>query len=104
MDHEDNKNEKYEKKSRKRPSGPQPATFEYKELGTVAVDQLAHALWEDIRALKDFYGISFVTGAKLIIPATNGYGDPVTIKHPDGRTMTRIATHAHTPACYDYKL
>jgi hypothetical protein len=65
---------------------------------------LAQALWEDLKALKDFYNINFVTGARLIIPPTNEWGDPVIMKHPDGRVVTRYDSHYYKPACLDYKL
>jgi hypothetical protein len=80
------------------------ATIEYNSLGTVSVEQLAQALWEDIKALQDFYGVRFVTGAKLEIPATNEYGDPVLVRHPDGRIVRNYATHSYRPACLDYDL
>ncbi|WP_095085269.1 hypothetical protein [Mesorhizobium sophorae] len=80
------------------------ATIEYAALGTVSIDQLTQALWEDVKALQDFYGVRFVTGAKLIIPSTNEYGHPMLIKHPDGRVVRRYDTHYYRPACLDYKL
>jgi len=80
------------------------ATIEYKTLGTISVEQLAQALWEDIKALQEFYGVKFVTGAKLEIPATNEYGDPLPVRHPDGHIVRRYATHHYRPACLDYQL
>jgi hypothetical protein len=80
------------------------ATVEYNPLGTVSIEQLAQALWEDIKALQDFYGVRFVTGARLEIPATNEYGDPVYVRHPDGHIVRNYDTHYYRPACLDYNL
>jgi hypothetical protein len=80
------------------------STIDYKSLGTIPVSELAQALWEDIKALQDFYGVRFTTGAKLIVPSTNEYGDPLIIKHPDGHIVRRYDTHYYRPACLDYEL
>lgn len=79
-------------------------TIEYRTLGTVALDQLAQALWEDIQALKDIYNVKYVTGVRFTIPVTNEYGDPLALKHPDGGPMRRLDTHYYRPACLDYQL
>ena len=80
------------------------AVVDYKSIGTVSIDEMAQALWEDIKALQDLFGVRYVTGAKLIIPSTNEYGDPLVVKHPDGRILRRYDTHYYRPACMDYKL
>ena len=54
--------------------------IDYKNLGTIKIDELKQALWEDIEALKDQFGVSYVTGVKLLVPATNEYGDPLLVK------------------------
>ena len=43
-----------------------PVEIDYKSLGTIAIDELKQAIWEDIEALKDQFGVSFVTGVKLV--------------------------------------
>jgi hypothetical protein len=46
-----------------------------------------------------------VTGVKLVVPATNDFGDPVVIKRlATGATVKRLDTHHYHPACLDYKL
>jgi hypothetical protein len=82
-----------------------PVEIDYKSLGTIAIDELKQAIWEDIEALKDQFGVSFVTGVKLVVPATNEFGDPVVIKRlSNGATVKRLDTHHYHPACLDYKL
>ena len=79
-------------------------TIDYKALGTVSVSELSQALWVDIKALGDLYNVRYVTGARLIIPSTNEYGDPVVIRHPEGHIARRLDTHHYRPACLDYQL
>lgn len=61
-----------------------PVEIDYKGLGTIAIDELKKAIWEDIDALKNQFGVSFVTGVKLIVPATDEFGDPVVVKRTHG--------------------
>lgn len=77
---------------------------EYKSLGTVSIDELAHAIMEDIQALKSEYNVRFVTDVRLRIPVTNEYGDPLRVIRPGGGTMYRIDTHHYRPTCLDYNL
>jgi hypothetical protein len=47
----------------------------------------------------------YVTAPKLIVPATNEFGDPVVVKRlATGATVKRLDTHHYRPACLDYKL
>lgn len=79
--------------------------IDYKALGTIAIDELKQALWEDIEALKDQFGVAYVTGVKLQVPAANEFGDPVVVKRlSTGATIKRLDTHHYRPACLDYKL
>jgi len=57
-----------------------PVEIDYKGLGTIAIDELKQAIVEDIDALKNQFGVSFVTGVKMIVPVTNEFGDPVVVK------------------------
>jgi hypothetical protein len=82
-----------------------PVEIDYKSLGTIAIDELKQAIWEDIEALKDQFGVSYVAGVKLVVPATNEFGDPVVVKRlATGATVKRLDTHHYHPACLDYKL
>jgi hypothetical protein len=77
----------------------------YLVLGTIGLDQLKQAIWEDIEALKDQFGITYVTGVKLTVPATNEYGDPLQVRRlGNGALIRRLDTHHYRPACLDYKL
>lgn len=79
--------------------------IDYKNLGTIKIDELKQALWEDIEALKDQFGVSFVTGVKLLVPATNEFGDPLVVKRlSTGAAVKHLDTHHYHPACLDYKL
>ena len=55
-------------------------TFTYGVLGTITLDEQKQAIWDDIAALKDEFGVNFLKGAELVIRATNEYGDPVKIR------------------------
>jgi hypothetical protein len=79
-------------------------TVGYRRLGTISIDEFAHAILEDIQTLKDLYQVRFVQGCRLRIVATNEYGDPVRITHPLGGPVKYIDTHHFRPACLDYKL
>ena len=77
----------------------------YKNLGTITMDELKQALWEDIEALKDQFGVSYVNGVKLLVPATNEFGDPLLVKRlSTGAPVKHLDTHHYHPACLDYKL
>ena len=79
--------------------------IDYKTLGTIAMDELKQALWSDIEALKDQFGVSYVNGVMLIVPATNEYGDPMQVRRlATGAIVQRLDTHHYRPACLDYKL
>lgn len=78
--------------------------IDYKSLGTISLDELQQAFWDDIQALKDIYHVQYVTAPTLRIPVTNEYGDPLQVKRPEGGTIHRMDTHHYHPACLDYKL
>jgi hypothetical protein len=54
--------------------------IDYKNLGTIKIDDLKQAIWKDIEALKNQFGVSHVTGVKLLVPVTNECGDPQKVK------------------------
>jgi hypothetical protein len=77
----------------------------YEKLGTIAIDELKQAIWADIEALKDQFGIAYVNRVMLIVPATNEYGDPMWVRRMStGAIVRRLDTHHYRPACLDYKL
>ncbi len=78
--------------------------IEYRELGTISIDELAHALIEDIQALKELYNVKYVKGAHLRVPVTNEYGEPLDVHHRSGGKVFRIDTFHYHPACRDYDL
>ena len=47
-----------------RPYDSSGLMISYKQLGTINIDELAHAVIEDIQALKDTYNVRYVTGAR----------------------------------------
>lgn len=79
--------------------------IDYKSLGTISLDEFKQALWEDLQALHEQFGVSFLKGAKLTVPVTNEYGDPLVVKRlSTGAAVRRLDTHHYHPACLDYKL
>ncbi len=77
----------------------------YNKIGTVTLAEFEQAIWEDIKALHAEFGVSFVTNSKLIIRATNEFGDPVVVKRlSTGAVVRRLDTHHYHPACLDYHL
>jgi hypothetical protein len=77
----------------------------YSKIGTVSLAEFEQAIWEDIKALHDGFGISFVNGSKLIVRATNEFGDPVIVKRlSNGARVRYLDTHYYHPACLDYHL
>lgn len=83
---------------------PDGLTIGYKALGTISIDELAHALVEDIQALKEIYNIRFVTGPLLKLYATNEYGERIIVRRPTGGRIHYMDTHHYRPACKDYDL
>ena len=83
---------------------PNGLTIDYSALGTISLDELAHAIIEDVHALQDIYNIRYVKAPRLRLNVTNEYGDPVEVRRPAGGTIRRIDTHHYRPACKDYDL
>ena len=79
--------------------------IDYRNLGTIAIDELRQAIWADIEALKEQFGVSFVKGVVLVVPVTNEYGDPMQVRRlSTGASVRRLDTHHYRPACLDYDL
>lgn len=89
---------------RKRPAESPSLLIAYKELGTINIDELAHALIEDIHALKDIYNVRYVKNARLRLCVTNEYGEELKVRRPAGGTIRYMDTHHYRPACKDYGL
>jgi len=79
-------------------------TIDYKALGTISIDELAHALVEDVQALKDIYNIKYVKSPRLRFLPTDEYGGEITVRRPAGGTIRYMDTHHYRPACKDYDL
>jgi hypothetical protein len=82
----------------------QGLTISYKELGTISIDELMHALIEDIHALKDLYNVQYVKAPRLRFFVTNEYGEIIPVRRPGGGTISFMDTHHYRPACRDYDL
>ena len=77
----------------------------YEKIGSIPLDQWKQAILDDIEALRNEFGISYVTNSKLIVAATNEFGDPLVIKRlSTGATVKHLDTHYYRPACLDYQL
>jgi hypothetical protein len=83
---------------------PYGLTISYNELGVVNIDELAHAILEDIQALKDIYNVRFVNGTRLRLLVTNEYGEELRVIRPSGGRIFYMDTHHYRPACKDYDL
>lgn len=79
-------------------------TISYKQLGTISVDELLHAIAEDIHALKDIYNVQFVRAPQLRFYVTNEYGEAIKVRRPTGGKIFYMDTHHYRPACKDYDL
>jgi len=79
-------------------------TISYDKLGTVHPRQQAQALIEDINTLMDQCGEFYLTGAKLVLPVTNEWGDPVILRKQTGQRVRQFDTNHYDPACRDYEL
>jgi hypothetical protein len=83
---------------------PSGLTLEYKLLGTISIDELAHAVWEDIQTLKDLYNVRYVKGPRLKLFVTDEYGEQLKVRRPGGGYVYYLHTHHYRPACKDYEL
>lgn len=86
------------------PSRPFGLTIDYTLLGTVCIDELYHAVWEDSKIVKGTYNVRFVNGFLLQLPVTNEYGEPIKVRHPGGPVIYRLHTSHYRPSCWDYHL
>jgi hypothetical protein len=91
-------------KKNRGPFEPDGLTISYKELGTISIDELAHALLEDIQALKDIYNVQYVKAPRLKLLVTNEYGEEIKVRRPGGGRIYYMDTHHYRPACKDYDL
>ena len=78
--------------------------IEYKELGTISLAELIHALLEDLQVLQEELNVRFVTGARIRIPVTNEYGEPCKMRSKTGVILNKINTSHFRPSCLDYEL
>ena len=80
------------------PFDPSGFTVEYRLLGTISIDELKHAILEDIHVLKDIYNIRYVTASRLKLFATNEYGERIKVRRPGGGYVYYMHTHHYRPA------
>lgn len=90
--------------NKKGPFEPGGLTISYKELGTISIDELRHALVEDVFALRDIYNVRYVRNVRIKLLATNEYGEEYRIRRPAGGYIYYMDTHHYRPACKDYDL
>ncbi|GHD99775.1 hypothetical protein GCM10008024_08550 [Allgaiera indica] len=83
---------------------PSGLLIAYKQLGTISIEELAHAIVEDLGALKDIYNVRYVTAPRLKIFVTNEYGEELIVRRPGGGRIFYMDTHHFRPACKDYEL
>lgn len=91
-------------KDRRENFGPDGLVINYKELGTISIEEMIHALIEDCMALKDIYNVQFVKAARIKLFVTNEYGEIIKVRRPGGGYIQYMDTHHYRPACRDYDL
>lgn len=69
-------------KRRSGPFEPEGLTIAYKELGTISIEELTHALIADMRALREIYNIQFLKNCRLRLYVTNEYGEEIKVRRP----------------------
>ncbi len=68
--------------------------IDYKIWARSQLDEWKQAIWEDIEALRDEFGVAYVTDVKLMVPATNEYGDPLRGEAAIDRRAGQAPRHA----------
>ena len=79
-------------------------TIDYKRLGTLSDRELIDAVISDIHMIHEDYGVKYFSNAKLVIWASDEYGDPRSFTRHCGETMNRLDSTHYRPACLDYDL
>ncbi len=77
---------------------PTGLTVTYNKLGSITVDELKHALIEDL------YNIQYVRPARLKIYPVDEYGREVKLRRPGGGRIHLMDTYHLRPICKDYDL
>lgn len=90
--------------SRKGSFEPTGLTVTYNKLGSITVDELRHALIEDLNILRDLYNIQYVRPARLKIFPVDEYGREVKLRRPGGGRIHLMDTYHLRPICKDYDL
>lgn len=83
---------------------PRGLVIDYSMLGTMNIDELAHAIIEDIKCLKDECNIQFARAPRLRFIPTNEFGDEVIVRKPAKGPVNYLRTVHFRPACKDYDL
>ncbi len=77
---------------------------DYHHLGTLSDRQLIDAIIDDIHMIKEDYGVTFYSNARLLVWASNEFGDARTFTRNGGEQMRRLDSTHYRPACLDYDL
>lgn len=83
---------------------PQGLTVAYNKLGTITVEELKHALIEDLNTLQDVYNVQFVRISRIKFYPTDEYGREIRVRRPGGGRVHLLDTHHLKPMCKDYDL
>jgi hypothetical protein len=79
-------------------------TIDYHDLGIIIIDEMAHAVWEDLQTLKDLHNIRYVRPQRLKLYLTDQFGDEIKLRRPGGGSQHFIRTCHYRPSCLDYDL
>lgn len=83
---------------RKRPTPHDGLTLLYKELGTISIEEMAHAIIEDLNVLRDTYNVRYVRSSRLKLIVTDEHGEAVRVRRPGGGTVSSLYLHEISPA------
>ena len=79
-------------------------SVEYNQLGTLSYNQLIQAIIDDLHMIKEDYGVQYFRNARLLVWASNEYGDPRKFVRNGGEEMRKLDSTHYRPACLDYDL
>lgn len=79
-------------------------TVDYHHLGTLSELQLIEAIIDDIKMIEEDYGVRFYSNARLVVWASNEYGDTRSFVRHCGEPVSRLDSTHYRPACLDYDL
>ena len=73
--------------------------------GEWTIAQMRQAIFEQLREVEERFAVKHSLDATLYIRPTNGFGDDVRPRHPNGEEVTTLySTGPYEPAADDYSI